>query len=206
MKDVYPLKALERILEKYDELIASVLKAAAKFKVKVLLGSKGVVTNSTRLLVGKAKFEALRKRCRQLFVNIHSNPQKFRTMFHPECITNPRCLTFIYKFICEQLNLVMTALLVYLISNEMAECTFGNNLYEHISGMDAFLFLVQARNDFDAKQQANARELGGRDTPSANLHGGTRGRTPRASQQAHAQEMGGRDTPSSAGELLEVVR
>ena len=41
MKDVYPPKRLKRVLEKYGELMASVPKAAAKYKVKVLLGSKG---------------------------------------------------------------------------------------------------------------------------------------------------------------------
>ena len=49
MKDVYPPKTLERVLEKYGELMTSVLQAAAKYKVKVLLGSKGVVTDLTRL-------------------------------------------------------------------------------------------------------------------------------------------------------------
>ena len=142
MKDVYPPKTVERVLEKYGELMASVLETATKYKVKVLLGSKGIVTDLARLLGGKAKFEALRKRHGQLFVNIHSDRRKFRTMFHPECVTNPRCLTHIYKFICEQLNLAMTALLVYLTGDEMAECTFGNELYEHISGTGTFLFLV----------------------------------------------------------------
>ena len=158
MKDEYSPKTLERVLEKYEELTARLLEAAAKYKMKVLLGSKGVVADLTRLLGGKTQFEALWKRCGQLFVNIHSDPREFRTMFHPECVTNPRCLIFIYKFICEQLNLAMTALLVYLAGNEMAECTFRNDLYKHISGTGAFLFLVQARRALDARINKRLRE------------------------------------------------
>ena len=158
MKDVYPPKTVERVLEKYGELMASVLEAAAKYKVKVLLGSKGVVTDLTRLLGCKARFEALRKRHGQLFVNIHSDHRKLRTMFHPECVTNPRCLTSIYKFICEQLNLAMTALLVYLTGDKTAKCTFRNKLCKHISGTDTFLFSVQARRDLYARTKKRMRE------------------------------------------------
>ena len=52
----------------------------------------------------------------------------------------------------------MTALLVYLTGDEMAECTFENDLYDHISGTDAFLFLMQARKDLDARASKRMHE------------------------------------------------
>ena len=47
-------------------------------------------------------------------------------MCHPECITNPRCVTWIYMPVCKQVYLAMSALLVYLTGDELLECTFGD--------------------------------------------------------------------------------
>ena len=77
-------------------------------------------------------------------------------MCHPQCITNPRFLTIIYRIVCACLNLAKTVLLVYLTGNESAECTFGDDLYKHTSETDSFYAWCKQGRFSTHKQQEDA--------------------------------------------------